>query len=190
MLNYILIINIISAVATVAAIKGSREVVKGNYDFANKLFIAGNSLNIATAISIGNVPLLVGQYMLRFYTIKMLNNKKYTSYTGIGLLIILGILGINTDSLTLDMSAWEFLGTLGAIAGTKRMLKYDFKNMSYWWIVADLIFLYIGLKHSLIGLTIASFMFTLHGCQRLRKEDRSKFNTMDKILNYKLFKAE
>lgn len=181
----IIIINVLSVVATCLSVYGSKQVVKANYDRANKSFVLGNSTNIAVALSTGNIAFLIGQYMLRYYTINMIEDKKFKIIAGLIVLVILAILGINTESLNIDFNIYELIGTIGAILGTKRMIKGDLKNMSYYWILADLVFFYVGCDYKLIGLIYASFMFTLHGAQRLRKEVAT--NWFDKIMMYKLF---
>lgn len=181
----IIIINVLSVVATCLSVYGSKLVVKGEYNKANKSFVLGNSTNIAVALSTGNIAFLIGQYMLRYYTINMIEDKKFKLIAGLIVLIILAIIGINTNSLNIDFNIYELIGTIGAILGTKRMIKGDYKNMSYYWIVADLVFFYVGLDYKLLGLIYASFMFTLHGCIRLRKETAT--NWFDKIMMFKLF---
>ena len=181
----IILINLISVVATSLSIYGSKLCVKGNYAKANKTFVLGNSTNIAVALSTGNIAFLIGQYMLRYYTINMIEDKKFKNIAGLLVLIILAIIGINTDSLNIDFNIYELIGTIGAILGTKRMIKGDIKNMSYYWIIADIVFFYVGMHYMIGGLIIASLMFTLHGAQRLRVETAT--NMFDKIMMYKLF---
>jgi hypothetical protein len=181
----IIIINVISVVATVLSIYGSKLCVKGNYGKANKVFVLGNSMNIAVALSCGNIAFLLGQYMLRYYTINMIEDKMFKNIAGLLVLTILAVIGINTNILNIDFNIFELIGTIGAILGTKRMIKGDIKNMSYWWIIADLVFFYVGIDYMIGGLIVASLMFTLHGVQRLRVEKAT--NMFDKVMMLKLF---
>jgi hypothetical protein len=81
--------------------------------------------------------------------------------------VLLGIIGITSKELIITMPLIDSIGSVLAIVGAIALKKNKGALMSWCWLVADIIFLYVGVTNKLVGLSVASSFFIYHSILRL-----------------------
>ncbi len=160
--------QVLSLTAMTMAMSGSKDFVKEKYEIGSWKFMVGNTINIALGASLGDANLLLAQVGLMYYTLPMVQNKKYFKELLIFGLVLLIILGINSN-LNFSFNIIEILATTTAWLGAYAMSKGKFKLMGLAWIIADIGFVYIAYKLQLLGLGIQALVFVYHGYLRMTK---------------------
>jgi hypothetical protein len=167
----LIIINIMSAVACYCAIIGSKQFTP-KVDkplLGAKYFVVGNSINIIIGLSLGNIPFIFCQYMLRHFTVHLTqDDKKFMRLTYAMMIALLAVIGITNKELIISMPIIDSIGSALAILGAIALKRNKGTLMCWCWLVADIIFLYIGITNKLVGLSIASCFFIYHSILRLR----------------------
>lgn len=161
-------IQILNVLAMVFAMTGSALFVHGRFEDGAKTFLLGNTINIMVALGVGDVAFGLCQAALAYYTLPMYKSPRFTGVLiGIAATLLVAI-GVSSGfHFTLD--AVSAVGASLAIYGAYAMSKQRWSVMAWMWIVADLLFIYVGVQHSLIGLTIQSVVFVYHGILRVTK---------------------
>lgn len=159
-------VQALSALAMVFAITGSGLMVHKRYEEGAKAFLLGNTINIMVALGVGDVAFLASQAALAAYTLPMYKSKSFSAFL-IGMaIVLLWAVGISSGfHFTLDPVSG--VGAVLAIIGARAMYKGQFNLMGWMWIIADPMFIYVGLQHGLTGLVLQSAVFTWHGVLRV-----------------------
>lgn len=159
-------VQILSLFAMFFAMVGSALFVHGRFEEGAKTFLLGNTMNIMVALGVGDVAFGLCQAALAYYTLPMYKSRKFSAFL-IAMAVVLFIaLGISSSfHLTVDLVS--SIGAVLAIYGAYAMSKARWKTMAWMWIVADLLFIWVGISHGLIGLTIQSCVFVYHGILRV-----------------------
>jgi hypothetical protein len=165
-MNEVTAVQVLNVFAMSFAMTGSALFVHGRYEEGAKTFLLGNAMNIAVAVGVGDVAFGAAQAALAGFTFPMFTDRKFVKLLGAlfaGSLASVGIAG----SIHFTIDPVSFVGAVLAIYGAYAMSKAQWKVMAWMWIVADLLFIWVGIHHGLLGLTIQSLVFVYHGCLRV-----------------------
>jgi len=157
---------ILNVFAMFFAMVGSALFVHGRFEEGAKTFLLGNTMNIMVALGVGDVAFGLCQAVLAYYTLPMYKDKKFSWFLTAMAAILGLVIGISSGfHFTLD--AVSAVGAGLAIYGSYAMSKQRWNTMAWMWIFADLLFIWVGIQHGLIGLTIQSVVFVYHGILRV-----------------------
>lgn len=159
-------IQTLNIVAMFAAMYGSYLFVVNKFEAGAKVFLVGNAINVAVGLGIGDMGIVATQLALGWFTLPMYSNKKFTSCLSILAVALLAILGVTTE-MHAHFTWASSIGAVTAIYGAYRMSKHDYVTMAWMWIIADLLFAYVGWVDALPGLFIQSSVFVYHGILRV-----------------------
>jgi len=163
-------IQALSLMALLLAYKGSKLFVESNFELGSKLFMIGNTINMALALGFGNLYFFIAQASLMFFTLNMIAVKVRLFYVLLSLFgfILMSLVGLNDIQSFSYSDLIDLVSTICAIYGAYKMSKQDYKTMAIMWIVADFGFMIVAVKLQLIGLFIQSAIFCYHGYLRLK----------------------
>jgi len=156
----------LNIVAMFAAMYGSYLFVKGSFEAGAKVFLIGNTINLAVGLGIGDMGIVATQAALAWYTLPMYSDKRFSSVLAILATVLLLVLGITTK-VHISLTLASGLGSVFAIYGAYRMSKHDYTTMAWMWIIADILFAYVGWVECLPGLFIQSLVFIYHDILRV-----------------------
>ncbi len=161
-------IQILNVLAMVFAMVGSALFVHGRFEEGAKTFLLGNTINIMVALGVGDVAFGLCQAVLAFYTLPMYKSRVFSGFLSGMAAVLLAVVGVS-GGFHFTMDPVSAVGAALAIYGAYAMSKQRWTTMAWMWIVADLLFIYVGVQHGLIGLTIQSTVFVYHGILRVTK---------------------
>ena len=159
-------VQTLSILAMSFAMIGSALFVHSRFEDGAKTFLLGNAINIAVAFGIGDVAFGTVQAVLGAYTLPMYKDTRFNCILAglfAGALAAVGV----SSGFHFHMDLVSACGAVFAIIGAHAMYKQNWSLMAWMWIVADLIFIQVGVSHGLIGLTIQSTVFVYHGILRV-----------------------
>ena len=159
-------IQVLNVLASIFAVTGSGLMVHTRYEEGAKSFLLGNVINVAVAIGTGNIAFGLSQASLAYYTVPMYKSVRFTSFL-VGMAIVLSMILGFSSHLFLEMDIVSTIAMPFAIFGAYAMSKRWFGIMGWMWIIADLLFIYVGVKYNLLGLTLQSVIFVYHGILRV-----------------------
>lgn len=174
-------VQILSVFASFFAMTGSALMVReGREPEGARAFLLGNAMNIAVALGVGDVAFMAAQAALAGFTFPMFKDRKFNAILGAMFVSEITIVGI-AGSFHLTMDPVSFVGAVLAIWGAFAMMKHNWNLMGWLWIVADLLFLYVGYEHGLLGLMIQSAVFIYHGYLRVTHKKRTGLFTFQRV---------
>ena len=173
-------IQILNGLAMVFAMVGSALFVHGRFEDGAKTFLLGNAINFMVALGVGDVALGLCQAALAYYTLPMYSSRKFSGFL-IAILVVLGTAIGLSSGYHFTMDPVSMVATPLAVYGAYAMSKQRFTTMAWMWIVADLLFIYVGVRHGLIGLTIQSAVFVYHGILRVTGVKQTGLFTFTKL---------
>lgn len=155
-------------VAMMCAIVGSNLFTKDKFTTGAKVFTVGNVLNVASAAAVGNIGLLLTMLGFMWFTVPMYDDPDGDfsipmAFIGCVLMTQMGIspkLFLGMDWLGLFAAVTALTGSYFAVVG--RVIP-----MAWCWIVADIIFVYLGWRDALPGLVFQSIVFIYYGIVRV-----------------------
>lgn len=159
-------LQLLNLVAMFAAMYGSYLFVKNEFEAGAKVFLLGNVTNIAVGLGVGDMGIVATQAALAGFTLPMYSDKRFSAVLAVQGIVLLTVLGITTE-LHVGFTLASFFGSVFAIYGAWRMSRHDFKTMAWMWIIADVLFVYVGVVDELPGLVIQSVVFIYHGILRV-----------------------
>jgi hypothetical protein len=165
-LNMDITVQTLNILAMFFAMIGSALFVHGRFEDGAKTFLLGNAINIAVALSIGDVAFGTVQAVLGAYTLPMYKDTRFNRILAClfaGALVTVGV----SSGFHFRMDLVSVCGAVFAIIGAHAMYKQNWKLMAWMWIVADLIFIQVGVTNGLVGLTLQSMVFVYHGILRV-----------------------
>ena len=152
-------------IALFSAIAGSWLMVKGQHRNAARMFTIGNILNFMVGIMVGNLALCFTMIGFTYYTTMLLTDTDR---------IVTGFFGASlfpfakpAPDVFFQMDLIGLLATIMALYGSKCMVEGNIRMMCWMWILADLLFLYIGITTGLVGLAVQSIIFVYYSIIRL-----------------------
>ena len=152
----------------ISAVCGSYLFTKDRFVDGAKVFTVGNVLNVCAAAAIGNVGLLLTMFGFMWFTVPMCNDEN--GDFGIPLAFIacvaLHIMGIS-PKLFLGVDWIGLVATAFALGGSYFVIKGRLIGMAWCWIIADIIFFYVGWRDSMWGLVAQSVVFIYYGGVRV-----------------------
>ena len=173
-------IQVLNVLASVFAITGSWVMTQERYEEGAQTFLLGNVINMAVAVGTGNVAFGLSQAALAFYTVPLYKSKPFTCFL-VGMAVVLGLnLGLSSH-LYLEMDTVSMIAMPFAIVGAHAMSKHRFALMGWMWIIADVLFIYVGVKYNLLGLTIQSVIFVYHGYLRVTHKKQTGLFSYEEV---------
>jgi hypothetical protein len=164
-------VQVLSGVAMVMGGYGSMlfvdtETKPADYPLGSKVFLVGNTINVAVGLHIGDYSMVGAQAGLAFFTLLLVKELRFTAIVGALLSALILWIGI-AHNFHFTASGLGVFASSVAIFGAWAMWRGKLDIMNWCWVVADLVFIYIAILNQLVGLFLVACLFTWHGYLRI-----------------------
>lgn len=159
-------LQLMALIDLAAAMVGSHLYTHHRIAAGTRAFVVGNVCTVAVAAALGDVGLLATVLIFLYYSGPLCEDPEFcrsVSWLGAALVAVFP----PSTALFVHLPPLSLVATVLAFWGAHAMTVGRWRQMAWSWVLADALFLVVGLQYGLLGLALKSVVFIYHGILRL-----------------------